>query len=238
MTETLTIPARFRGPPHSGNGGYVAGRFAAFAGDGPVEVTLRAPTPLDTALKVVRDGQALRLMHGDNLIAEARPAPLELDVPALPPLVETVEATSRGGSPNESAYGQCFVCGKGLPAHLGLNVHPGWLPERQMVAALWRPDAAFAEADGRLDPAFAWGALDCPGGFAAGNGIAGSAMYLTGRLHALVEGEVRAGADYVVTGWVIAHNGRKVTSGTAISTPDGRVIARALSLWIEMRAGF
>ncbi|MEQ9643730.1 MAG: hypothetical protein RIM84_27175 [Alphaproteobacteria bacterium] len=238
MSETLTIPARYRGPPDSGNGGYVAGRFATFVGNGPVEVTLRAPTPLETAMDVVRDGDEWRLLHGDKLIAQARPAPLDLDVPDLPPMDETVEATARGGSPYESDYGKCFVCGKGLAAHLGLNMHPGWLPERQLVSALWRPDAAFAGADGKLDPAFAWGALDCPGGFAAGNGISGSTMYLTGRMTGLVEGEVRAGEDYVVTGWVTARDGRKVTSGTAVSTPDGQVVAKALSLWIEIRSPF
>ncbi len=238
MTETLTIPARFRGPPDSGNGGYVAGRFAALVSDGAVEVTLRAPTPLDTALDVVPDGDLYRLMHGEKLIAEAHAAPLTLDVPDLPPMDETVEATARGGSPYESDYGKCFVCGKGLAAHLGLNVHPGWLPERRMVSALWRPDATFADTDGVLDPAFAWGALDCPGGFAAGNGIAGSTMYLTGRMHARVDGEVRAEEDHVVTGWVIGRDGRKVTSGTAVSKPDGTVVAKAVSLWIEIKPPF
>ena len=30
MTESLVIPARFCGPPGSGNGGYVCGRIAAW----------------------------------------------------------------------------------------------------------------------------------------------------------------------------------------------------------------
>ena len=238
MNETLTIPARFRGPPTSGNGGYVAGKLAAFLDDGPAEVSLRAPTPLDTEMAVVRDGEGLRLMDGDRLIATASPKPLSLDVPELPPRAETEAATRRGGSPDESAYGQCFVCGRGLPAHLGLRVHPGWLPDRGMVAGLWTPDAAFASSDGTLDPAFAWGALDCPGGFACGNGVAGSAMYLTGRMHVAIDAPLRAGEPYVVIGWPMARDGRKTTTGTAVCTPDGKVLARALSLWIEMKPGF
>lgn len=238
MNQTLTIPARFRGPPTSGNGGYVAGKLAAFLGDGPAEVTLRAPTPLDTALDVVADGEGVRLMHGDRLIAAAAPKPLALAVPDLPPLAEAEAATVRGGSPNETAYGQCFVCGRSLPAHLGLRVHTGWLPARGMVAGLWRPDAAFAGPDGRLDAAFAWGALDCPGGFACGNGIAGDTMYLTGRMHAEIAGDVRAGERYVVIGWPLDRDGRKVTTGTAVFTTDGAVVAKALSLWIEMKPGF
>lgn len=52
MTTTegpnLVVAARFCGPTGSGNGGYVAGRLGAFVDtDGPVEVTLREPPPLD-----------------------------------------------------------------------------------------------------------------------------------------------------------------------------------------------
>jgi hypothetical protein len=50
VSETIVIPFRYRGPPNSGNGGYVAGaiaeRFAARIGlpdDSAIEVTLRAP---------------------------------------------------------------------------------------------------------------------------------------------------------------------------------------------------
>ena len=46
---TMTIPRRFRGPPNSGNGGYVCGMLARNIA-GAAEVTLRAPPPLETAL--------------------------------------------------------------------------------------------------------------------------------------------------------------------------------------------
>ena len=39
---TMTIPHRFRGPPNSGNGGYVCGMLARNIA-GAAEVTLRAP---------------------------------------------------------------------------------------------------------------------------------------------------------------------------------------------------
>src|SRR5690242_5969305 len=77
MDDTLIIDARFNGPRLSGNGGYVggvmAGRFTeTFGGDGAVEITLRAPIPIDSRLQVVRDGDALMLRDGDALICEAR----------------------------------------------------------------------------------------------------------------------------------------------------------------------
>ena len=44
---TVVIDRRFNGPEHSSNGGYACGSVAAFI-DGPAEVTLRVPPPLDT----------------------------------------------------------------------------------------------------------------------------------------------------------------------------------------------
>src|SRR5690348_5360283 len=72
---SLVIPARFCGPPGSGNGGYVCGRIAGYLG-GPVTVTLRRPPPLGTAMAVDRDGDgSVRVRHGGTLIAEADRAP-------------------------------------------------------------------------------------------------------------------------------------------------------------------
>jgi len=99
----LIIPSRFNGPATSGNGGYVAGaiaaRLAALTGvddaagpDAPpayraVEVTLRAPTPLDVPLRLQALGDAgLSLHAGETLIAEARPTTLPQEVPPAPDL--------------------------------------------------------------------------------------------------------------------------------------------------------
>ena len=51
ITEAITIPRRFNGPPHSGNGGYVCGRLASYL-DGPASVRLRVPPPLERELRV------------------------------------------------------------------------------------------------------------------------------------------------------------------------------------------
>ena len=70
----LTVPARFRGPSTSGNGGYACGRVAGYL-DGPVTVTLRRPVPLDAPLAVERaDDASLRLFQDRTLIAEAASA--------------------------------------------------------------------------------------------------------------------------------------------------------------------
>ena len=55
------VPARFNGPPHSGNGGWTSGALAALLAPAPgraVQVRLSAPPPLDVPLDVdgVRGG--------------------------------------------------------------------------------------------------------------------------------------------------------------------------------------
>jgi hypothetical protein len=68
VTHAISIPARFCGPPQSGNGGYVCGRLASFIG-GPGAVRLKAPPPLEVELRVETDEGTARLFHGSTLIA-------------------------------------------------------------------------------------------------------------------------------------------------------------------------
>src|SRR5687767_12973197 len=79
--DSVVIDARFNGPPDSGNGGYTCGLLAAFV-EGPASVSLRKPPPLGAPLAVVRgdgnggneEGSGVRLLDGDELVAEAEPA--------------------------------------------------------------------------------------------------------------------------------------------------------------------
>ncbi len=56
VPDSLSIPARFNGPLDSGNGGYCAGLVAGLV-EGPAEVNLRRPVPLD-AERLVRARRA------------------------------------------------------------------------------------------------------------------------------------------------------------------------------------
>jgi hypothetical protein len=49
--HTMTIAHRFRGPPNSGNGGYVCGMLARHM-PGAAEVFLRAPPPVSDGLRL------------------------------------------------------------------------------------------------------------------------------------------------------------------------------------------
>lgn len=75
--EAFRADARFCGPPGIANGGWLCGRLASWLPAGStVEVTLRSPTPVDRELALALDHESghVRLLDGDTLLAEARPA--------------------------------------------------------------------------------------------------------------------------------------------------------------------
>ena len=79
------IARRFRGPPASANGGYACGVVAETV-EGTAMVTLRVPPPLDHPMTLRGDGVTGRLSDGGQLVAEARSAALDIEVPDSPSL--------------------------------------------------------------------------------------------------------------------------------------------------------
>jgi len=80
-TARIEIERRFDGA----DGGYACGRVARFV-DGPAEVTLRRPVPLEMPLDAERhDDGHVTLHHDGVLLAEADPAlPVDHEPPARP----------------------------------------------------------------------------------------------------------------------------------------------------------
>ncbi|MDZ7643431.1 MAG: hypothetical protein U5K76_03880 [Woeseiaceae bacterium] len=237
---TITIAARFCGPPGSGNGGYTAGRLAAFI-DGPAEVTLRRPSPLDRALAVVRlaDG-SVELRDGDTLIAAARSAsPVAIAKAIAPPsLADARAAAARTFDASLHAIPGCFVCGPGRTAGDGLRIHVGPVDAADtdwtgVLAAPWIPDAGLAGADGRVRPEFLWAALDCPTAYASAT-AAGMPPILLGRQTVAIEALPPAGDTLVVAAKRRSCDGRKHYSDAALFTADGRRLAVGNSVWIEV----
>ena len=72
--SAISVDARFCGPPGVANGGYLAGRLAVAVDAGTVSVRLRRPTPLDRPLQQRRDGSAVELLDGDEVLARAEPS--------------------------------------------------------------------------------------------------------------------------------------------------------------------
>ena len=72
QSDEVEVHRRFRGPPTSGNGGYVAGLVAEWI-DGPAEVDLLAPIPLEVPLHRRRDDAEVMLFDASRKLC-ARPA--------------------------------------------------------------------------------------------------------------------------------------------------------------------
>jgi hypothetical protein len=231
LMATITIGNRFCGPPDSGNGGYVCGVVATAAAQ-PVAVRLRKPPPLDTALELAERDGVLQLLQGDEVVAEARPDPVDLGVPVLPDHAEAVIASLRYTGFAEHAFPGCFVCGPRRMAGDGLRIFAGPLSDGRGVAAPWVPDGSLVDGSGLVRPEFLWSALDCPGYFATP--MAGK-LALLGELAARIDRRPAAGEPCVVFGWERSSEGRKHYAGTAVLGPDGEVLARARATWIALK---
>ena len=221
---SLTIPARYNGPPGSANGGYACGLVAALVG-GPAEVTLRAPPPLERPLRVERADGRVAVYDGETLVAEAAPAEVDVDPPAPVSLADAERAVERYDGFREHAFPTCFVCGPGRDADDGLRIFAGRVDGRDAVAAPWTP------AESRRE--LVWAALDCPGAFAVG--LPGRGEVVLGRLAARIDRVPEAGEPCVVVGWPLGEDGRKLYAGTALFTAAGELLGLARATWIAPR---
>jgi hypothetical protein len=227
---TVTIAERFHGPPKSGNGGYVCGLAARFI-DGPAEVTLRAPPPLESPLDVVHDGEEIVLRHGAQDIARAKRAALDIEAPAAPSHAQAVQA-AKGfrGVEAKHFFSTCFVCG---PKHeSGLRLTPGALRDN-IVACAWTPAADLAGADGKVADEFIWAALDCPSYWSLPH--AGDKPSVLGRLTAHIHARPAPGAPLTIAAWPLGSEGRKHHAASALYDPNGAVLALSRAVWIELK---
>jgi hypothetical protein len=235
---SFVIAPQFNGPPHSGNGGYVAGRLAArvelggtegaveVTPEGAVEVTLRSPPPLGVRLEVRPAGNTadgVELHHGPALVAQARPAEVIGDPPSF-----VAVPVARAAAPHYAGlvahpFPTCFVCG--LDRDDGLALQPGPVGVGT-VAAVWIPDVT------SVGPEFAWAALDCPGGWSTDLG--GRPMVL-GRMTARILRTPSADQECVVVGNLRKLDGRKAFTASALYDADGELLGYAEAIWIQVR---
>ena len=231
VSETLTIPARFCGPPESGNGGWTSGHLATLVrttADAPaVSVRLRTPPPLDRPMAVRHgDGGVVEVVDGDVVVASAQPAPA-LERTGLPTPVSHAEALAVAGSYaglHDHPFPSCFSCGIDRTPRDALCLRPGPLPGREGVhAAAWIPTEA--------TPEIVWAALDCPGAWALG--VGGRPMVL-GTMTAEVDRLPAVGEEHVVMAWARGSDGRKHYCGTSLYAADGALLAHADATWIAI----
>jgi hypothetical protein len=188
-----------------------------------VEVTLRRPPPLERPLEVARDNGTVRLLDGAALVAEARPAPVDVEPPAPVSLQDAEEARQRHVRDSSPDFRECYVCGVRAD---GLEVRVGPVVGREPLHA---SPIALPENTAEL----VWAAIDCPGAYAVGT--EGRGEVVLGRMTARVSRVPAAGEQCVVASWPLGEDGRKLLAGTALFAADGELLALAQQIWIVPR---
>jgi hypothetical protein len=218
----MRLPARHMGPPGSANGGVTCGRVAAYLAAPIAQVTLRRPPPLDTDLRVEVETDAVRLWHGEHLVAEAVPGAVDVTPPPPVDVATAAAAAQQYAGLSVHPFPGCVVCGTDREPPDGLGLRPGPVGSDH-VAAVWTP------ADD--DRAMVWAALDCPGGWA--EELPGRPMVL-GRMALRLDAEPEPDRPHVVQGWIERRDGRKTSAGTSLRDADGRLLALAQQTWIAV----
>jgi len=225
--QDIVFDRRFRGPVASANGGYAAGRLAAFL-DGPAEVTLRVPPPLERPLAVERRGETVALLDVEMVLAEAVRAEVEVEPPSRPSYAEAERAAGRHVSMGAQRVNECFSCGARAKGD-GLRIHPGPVEGIDLQAAPWTPGD-----DDEISAEIVWAAIDCSGAYAVGGPSRGEV--LLGRMAAELRRLPATGERCVVVAWPLGEDGRKLFAATALLGEHGELLARARQTWIAPRA--
>ena len=248
----LIIPARFCGPPSSGNGGWSAGALASLmhdpspspgTGQWPtIEVTLRKPPPLDAPMSVhAEEDRAVATFDGHSVLsarfaADATVTPVEQ---VSPEQARAAESSYAGLAAHP--FPTCFACGTGRDEGDGLRIFPGVVDQKDglaRVAATWVPHPSVGD-DSTTEPgdhpraslANTWAALDCIGGWA---GDIGERLMVLGRMTAAVDALPVIGEQHVVVGQGRGQEGRKTFTSSTLYDADGRIVARADHIWIAI----
>lgn len=235
LRQSLTIPAKYCGPPHSANGGYAAGLLASQV-DGPCSVTLRAPPPLDRPLELSRTPEGLIQLHdAQTLLADAQPIALELELPEPVSFADAERASQGYPGTHPHPYPRCYVCGPARPRGDGLGIYAWAVEGRRVVAAPWVPSADLCSDGREVDAKFVWAALDCPSWFGFCAFESDVPLVLLGRLSGSVTRRPGCDEQLVAMGWHVAREGRRIECGSMIVDPKGECLAFAKSTWIALK---
>jgi hypothetical protein len=251
MTD-LIVPARFCGPPSSGNGGWSAGAIAVRAGEEcpddharpwpTVTVSLLAPPPLDTPMSLEPDDDGgVRASYDGRRVLRARCSHDDLaDVEPVDPAEARAASASFHGLVSHP-FPTCFSCGTGRAEGDGMRIFPGRVTDQDRqprVAATWTPHPSVAEdfhAYGDEHPRASlpvtWAALDCVGGWA---GDLEERLMVLARMSARIDSLPQIGEEHVLVGMGRGREGRKAWTSATLYGADGRLVGTAEHLWVEV----
>jgi acyl-coenzyme A thioesterase PaaI-like protein len=229
----VRLPSHWCGPDGIGQGGVTAGLLASELGEGPVEVRLHAPAPLDTDMVIRRDGDTARTLIAapDRPIATARRV---VAVDGTPPPALGLDDARRvtGALSHANVFGRCLICGHDRDD--SLRVWPGPRPDDQpgVAAAFDVRDATFVDR-GALAPPFVFGALDCTSGFAVLRDNVGG-VAITGTMQVQLHEPVPADGPVIATARVAGRGGRTWRVDAALRSAGGGLLAHAHVVWVEI----
>jgi hypothetical protein len=238
--DSAIFPSRFRGPAGSANGGYACGVVAGLVNHPVVEVTLRAPPPLDTRIPVERlEGNQVLLKLEGNVVAAGKPAELDMSPPAAPSFEQAHAASHPAGAERPNAYAhhvmpECFVCGITRDCGDSLCLWPGPFGDRGHIATTWIPNDSVCDASGAVLSEVVWSALDCPTGLVFMFTEKTGTFMVLGRMTARISKPLRRGEQYIQLGWPIGNEARKFFGGSALFAASGELCAMAKATWIRV----
>jgi hypothetical protein len=240
-TRTITLGARFNGPPGSANGGYACGVSACAVTDGPAEVALRRPPPLEVPLEVVLSDDGGEVRHDGQTVAVVTAWDGHLDLPPAVPATtvdEVAAAFDVDAYAAAHSFDRCFTCGPARPGRDGLGLYPAPVPGTGTVVWPWTPAADTVDDDGLVAAPLLWAALDCPTGLAWINAPDGTTTgpAVLGRLAVRIDRRPAAGERLVVEGWQREADGRRRHAGGAVRSRDGEVLAVSKATWVVLDA--
>jgi len=236
VTAELVLPARYNGPARSANGGFACGSLADLvphAARSALEVSLRRPPPLDTAMTV--DGT--RLLLDGEVVAEARVVDLELEPLDEVPQDVAAEAMARYPGASNHPFPTCFACGPDRSPGDGLRIFPGPVgDDRGRVASVWVPQPSHASGESvdgleTCGAAITWAALDCVGGWS--EDLAGRPCVL-GRMTARIDAAPVVGEPHVVVGRHLGRDVRKSFTASTLYDGSGRIVGSARHTWLQV----
>jgi acyl-coenzyme A thioesterase PaaI-like protein len=173
------------------------------------------------------------LLHGEEVVARAEAASVDLEVPLPPTMEEAGRTIPESEIFVRHAFPTCFVCGPQRDAGDGLRIFAGPVAGRSYVAAPWIPDSSVTDSQGIVRDEIICAALDCPGAWAVF--AEKLRVIVLGTLAVDIVQRMRAGDPCIVVGWKIGEEGRKLYAGTAIFSATGELYAKARATWIELK---
>ena len=171
-------------------------------------------------MRVEREGDGVRILDGDRIVAEAWPRDLDLELPEPLTYAEAVRLADAQPDDPHHPFPGCFACGPAREEGDGLRLRPAPVGDGRVVAP-WKAPAANRD--------LVWAVLDCPGAYAVNPGGA-RGLSVLGRLTAHVLEVPAAGDECVVVAWPLGGEGRRLYAGTALFC-EGEPLAYARAIW-------